>query len=224
MANSESTLKESHGTLGDVPEETGVSSLGIRIGMIGTNFKIAQISAREQLARKITLEKLLRLRLDEMEGGPTEIVLLSTCNRIEVYYASEEMEKTADILSACFTLPQSTKRSEENFGTYEYSDGRAIEHLFEVAAGLDSLVIGEAQILAQVREASKIANERGLCGPLLAKLFSKAYDAGREIRESYPRFTNGFRNSVSLSVSDLISTHFEKKKPNILLIGSGKMI
>ena len=203
-----------------------LSGLNVHIGVIGTNFKTARIESREDLARKITVDKLVHLRGSELGKSGIEIVLLSTCNRIEVYYASEDLEESTKVLRSLFWIPQSGGLSEGDFKTYNYSDDHAIEHLFEVSAGLDSLVIGEAQILSQVRESCKLANERGLCGPALSKLFSKAYGTGKEIRESYPKFTNGFRNSVSLSVSDLITAHFGSRrlKPNILLVGSGKMI
>ncbi|MGI0078537.1 MAG: glutamyl-tRNA reductase [Nitrososphaerales archaeon] len=208
---------------GNAIEDSLISGLNIHVGVIGANFKTASIAAREDLARRITIEKLVHWRAKELGNGVTEIVLLSTCNRVEIYYASEDLEKAAGTLRSLFLL---NKDPELDFKTYNYADSRAIEHLFEVSSGLDSLVIGEAQILSQVRDSCKLANERGLCGPALSKLFSKACSTGKEIREAYPKFTNGFRSSVSLSVIDLITDHYGNRelKPNILLVGSGKMI
>lgn len=222
LTENDSWRKESQ--MPRIPSDRPLSGLNLHIGVIGTNFKTAPIIAREDLARKITIDRLVHLKRNELAKSGTEIVLLSTCNRVEVYYASEDLEKATGVLGSLF-LPNKGL-TEGYFKTYNYSGGQAIEHLFEVSAGLDSLVIGEAQILFQIRDSCKLANERGLCGPALSKLFSKAYTTGKEIRESYPNFTNGFRNSVSLSVSDLIMDHFGKDrlKPNILLVGSGKMI
>ncbi len=227
MEEIESKQEGSETTFLSRSSENVPGGLNLHIGLIGANFKTAPIAVREVLARGITVEKLAHLKGNKLAKSGTELVLLSTCNRIEIYYACENLSDTTKILRQVFIEAHLQYGPVTNdFRTYTYSDSRAIEHLFEVSAGLDSLVVGEAQILSQVHEACRVANERGLCGPALSKLFSKAYSTGREIRESYPRFTNGFRNSISLSVSDLIASHFgtRKERPNIVLVGSGKMI
>jgi glutamyl-tRNA reductase len=199
----------------------GSRSQAVHLGIIGVNFKTAPISVREKLARKITIDRLADLKQKELINNQIEFVLLSTCNRIEIYFAVEAFEPVLKTLRSLFEL----EKKEADFHAYEFADRRAIEHLFAVSSGLDSLVVGEAQILIQVREECKLANEKGICGPTLSKLFAKAHTTGREIRESYPRFTNGFRNSISLSVMDLIAGRFEgSAKPNLLLVGAGKMI
>ncbi len=207
------------------PLEDFAPNLNTHLGVIGVNFKTAPISAREQLARTISLEKLRQLKNRKVLSSDVELILLSTCNRIEVYFATENLKQVIDPLRSLFLTVSSSMPID--FRTYQNYDGQAIEHIFTVAAGLDSLVIGEAQILSQVGEACRKANENGLCGPTLSKLFSKAFSVGREIRESYPKLTSGFRNSVSLSVLNLIQRYFEDWsdiRPNLLLVGSGKMI
>lgn len=200
---------------------------------MGVNFKTAPIEVREKLSRLVTIGPLEELQKEEEGRGTNasgETLLLSTCNRVEIYFATEDLETTRNLIAKLFRVeskdPDDHHRKEESasYQIYEYADEYAVQHLLSVASGLDSLIVGESQILLQVREACKIANEKKLCGPVLSKLFAKAYTTGKEIREAYPRFTNGFKNSVSLSVIQIIAEHFRDRHPNILLVGSGKMI
>lgn len=95
-----------------------------------------------------------------------------------------------------------------------------------MAAGFDSLVVGEAQILTQVKQALHTVEIHKLSGRVLSRLFLKSYSTGREVREKYAYITNGFRNSVSSSVADLVSGKFNTdkgRKLSVFLIGSGKM-
>ena len=202
-----------------------VSVPATRVGVIGVNFKTGPIEVREKLGKLVTVEALEKLQKENRSSGETESVLLSTCNRVEVYFASEDLVATRGLFTNLFLAESIDQNQKVDYHTYEYADERAIEHIFDVASGLDSLIMGEAQILLQVKLASATASEKKLSGPILAKLFSKAYTTGKEIREAYPIFTNGFKNSVSLSVVELISDHFrDRPGPNILLVGSGKMI
>ncbi len=186
-----------------------------RIGVVGINFKTAPISVREHFARSITIDEVAKL------GDPNvcEFVLLSTCNRVELYYYYETSSELSESVENVFRRTATG----EQFKFYHHRGVSAVTHLFEVAGGLDSLVVGETQILSQVREAAKQSGK--VCGPVLSKMFAKAYDCGRRLREENPNFTNGMKNSVSLSVLRFISNSFsQKSKPNILLVGSGKMI
>jgi glutamyl-tRNA reductase len=202
-----------------------VSVPATRVGVIGVNFKTAPIEVREKLGKLVTIEALEKLQRENRSSSDIESLLLSTCNRVEVYFASEDIAVTRNLFTNLFLAESIDQNQKVDYHTYEYADERAIEHIFDVSSGLDSLIVGEAQILQQVKQASRVASEKRLSGPILAKLFSKAYTTGKEIREAYPRFTNGFKNSVSLSVVELIADHFrDRAGPNILLVGSGKMI
>ncbi|MGI0090418.1 MAG: glutamyl-tRNA reductase [Nitrososphaerales archaeon] len=190
-----------------------------QIGVIGASFKTASIAAREELAKNVTLEKVFLL-LDQNPAtfSDAQVVLLSTCNRFEFYYY------TSDSVELTKSLRNLFKGISHGFRVYQYSGSLAVHHLFNVAAGLDSLVIGESQILSQVRSASRLSIESKISGPVISKLFSKAYENAKKLREEYPKFANGLKSSVSHSVIDLISREYGEKKPNVLLIGSGKMI
>lgn len=200
----------------------------VHVAVVGSNFKTTPINQREKLAKAITLDSLLRLK-HELQDEP-ELILLSTCNRVEIYLAGVNLNPILESFVNLFSELLQIQSKELEF--YSYVDLAAIMHLFEVASGLDSLVLGEAQILLQVSDAAKKASQLGLAGEVLMRLFAKAYSVGREIRNSYPEFTNGFKNSVINPVLHVIEDYlkteteprFLHRKPNLLLIGSGKMI
>ena len=191
-----------------------------KIGIVGVSFKTAPIAVREKLASNLRIENLEELKNRLAESGCDEIALLSTCNRTEIYYFLGANSKFSETLKDLFRKQE----SQATFQIYHYVGIAAINHMFEVAAGLDSLVLGEAQILSQVKESGKRSEEKGLSGPIISKLFSKAFENGRKLREENPEFAHGLNKSVSRAVLELISSLFPMKKPNILLVGSGKMI
>ena len=192
------------------------------VGVIGASFKTAPIEAREELARSITIDLIGHLK-SEHAFDSSEVVLLSTCNRVEAYYHNS-YAPSSDLPQALESLFK-IKRGEEQYQIYHYLGTQAVEHLFNVAAGLDSLIMGEEQILAQVREAGRLSAERGLSGPITSKLFARAYENARRVREENPNFARGLNNSVSTAVLDFITRKFSgRRRPNLLLVGSGKMI
>ncbi len=190
-----------------------------RVGIVGTNFKYSPISVGEKLARDLTLARLLDLKMKARENEPAELVLLSTCNRSEIYYYQRSSSSKLSI-EAENLFRQNVQESSQ---LYHYTGLSAIKHLFEVACGLDSLVIGEEQILAQVGEAIKLSARHGLAGPILSKLFSAACDSGRKVRETNSRFVSGQYDSISSAVIELVYQRFHKEyKPNLLVVGTGK--
>jgi glutamyl-tRNA reductase len=184
------------------------------LGMIGTSFKTSPIESRERIAERVTFESIERLVSNDPSLPGSEITLLATCNRIEVYYYGESGRMKRAL----------RKLLNDESELYEFAAKDAATHLFRVAAGLDSLVIGETQILFQVKEASKQSSERGLSAEVLTRLFSRAYETAKQVREKNPSFARGLNYSVSHAVLDLISETFKTRKPNLMLIGSGKMI
>ena len=205
--------------------DSKLETKGVHVGVVGTSFKTAPIPVREEFARKIRVEALLNAR-ERIPETDVELVLLSTCNRAEIYFASREVGRVSRELEKLFEHEEFKKGTD--FRTYTYTDSKAIAYLFNVASGLDSLVIGEAQILSQVRDAYRSSSESGLCGYVLSKLFLKAYHVGKLMRESYPSLGGRSKNSISTSVTQLISKyceeHYKSARPNVLLVGSGKMI
>jgi len=150
---------------------------------IGMNHQTSSVQLREQFAFDESKLNAALARVgcgNQHPGCISEMVILSTCNRVEVYAASSQVDFSAleDLLAEIHHLPV------EAFHpfTYRLADGEAVEHLSRVAAGLDSLVIGEPQILGQVAGALERAREVNTAGKLLSRLFYTAIHAGKRAR------------------------------------------
>jgi glutamyl-tRNA reductase len=154
----------------------------LRIAMIGCNHRTAPVELRERVA--FTPEQALRaadeLRLRGILG---EAVVLSTCNRSELYGVTVETpEGAAEAMEGFFTSFHKIGPAELNGKIYRQAGGEAVRHLFRVASGLDSMLLGEAEILGQVREAYLRAFEHGSTGPVLNRLFQSALEVGKRVR------------------------------------------
>lgn len=191
--------------------------------MIGLNHKIASISLRERLAFSpervpVALDQIINSESSKIK----EAVLLSTCNRTEVYVctcdSSEGEERLRDFLADHAKL--STERLQGM--QYVLRGEEVAKHLMKVAAGLDSLVLGENEILGQVRSAAKIAHDSGKTGPILSTLFSYAVRAGKRARTE----TEIGRGDVSVAsvVVEMAEQAFGPLNDRTaLLIGAGKI-
>ena len=146
----------------------------------GLNYKTVPVEVREQYALSQEAQKEALDRWDE-EGPLQEIVLLGTCNRCEVYAASEAPISPQELQDYYLSLlPQRPPVRPGYFYTCEGRD--CIRHLLRVAASLDSLILGEGQILSQVKQAYQQAHERGTTGALLNMLFQQAIATGKKVR------------------------------------------
>lgn len=177
----------------------------MHLTVIGLNHRTAPIEVRE----KISLSKeAIRQKLCELDCD--EAVLLSTCNRTELY-ASLDVERLKKIFFDC---------ADEYL--YTFHGAECIRHLFEVASSLDSLVIGEGQILSQVKEAYSIAKDVGATGTVLNTLFNRAIAVGKKVRTE----TRIAYNSVSVSYA-AVELAAEKLGGLVgreaLIFGAGKM-
>lgn len=193
--------------------EQSLHANALSLGVVGVSFKTAEIESREELAKRIDLDSISDLIDHEKSLGHFELVLLSTCNRMEIYYYGKESP-----------LVEALKRFLGDLNVYHFRAEKAVTHLFNVTAGLDSLVVGEAQILSQVNDALKLSANRALSGEVMTRLFSKACETARMVREQNPTFSSGTNYSVSHAALELIKKEYGDRKPNLLLIGSGKMI
>jgi glutamyl-tRNA reductase len=187
------------------------------VNILGINHKTAPVALREKVA--FTEDRLgaalLTLR---QELGVAEALILSTCNRTEVYWTgtvsgsqlSQWLERHhGDNLDLAASL-------------YVHQESRAIEHTFSVASGLDSMVLGEVQILGQLKDAYRIAQESGSTGPILNKLFQAAFSAAKRVRTE----TRIGANAVSLAsatVSLARRVYEDLSAHNVLLVGAGDM-
>ena len=149
---------------------------------LGISFRRAPIELLERLAfTDDDLTKAYR-RLEDLEGVD-EAVILSTCNRVEVYGNVASFHSGFLALKRLLAEPRGVDVDELAEPLYSHWDHDAAEHLFGVAAGLDSMVLGETQIHAQVREALRRAEAEGAVGPTLTGLFHAGSRAGRRVRQ-----------------------------------------
>lgn len=155
----------------------------------------------------------------------SELVLLSTCNRVEVYAAADNgNEPLAESDITNFISQFHNVPSDEFTGTVLSRHGApAIEHLFEVVCSLDSMVLGEPQIVTQVKDAYRIARENDSCGPLTNVLFQHALAVSARVR-SETKLSEGRVSIASVAVGDFgrsIFNRFDNK--TVLVIGAGEM-
>jgi glutamyl-tRNA reductase len=183
----------------------------IRLVLVGTSHHHAPIELREQVARGREDAQELAARLAQ---GEREAVCLSTCNRTELYVAADDPEQAErDAVAALATLGPEVEPA-----LYRLQDRAAAHHLFRVAAGLDSLVPGEGEILGQVR----LAQELGTTGPLLDRVFRQALHAGRKVRAQTA--IGESPSSVSAAAAALAEQVFGSLDGrSILLLGAGKV-
>jgi glutamyl-tRNA reductase len=140
----------------------------------------APVEVREQVAfAPCTARSFLR-RLKE-DGTVTEAVLLSTCNRTELYAMAED-ENAKERLFDSLASEKGLERDLLERHSYWLTDDEAVQHLYRVASSLDSMVVGEAQILGQVREAYRMATEELCAGPILNRLFHTSLRVGKKVR------------------------------------------
>ena len=149
--------------------------------LLGVSHRTAPIDLRERLdfsSRDVgaAVEALAT------RSSAAESVVLSTCNRSEIYVASAAPVQSRDeivrFLTEYHQLPAETFAPH----LFSFSDAEAARHLFTVAAGLDSMVVGEPQILGQVKDAFQAASERRCTGPVLSKLFHWSFNVGKRVR------------------------------------------
>jgi glutamyl-tRNA reductase len=183
--------------------------------LVGISHRVAPVELRERVALSEDEAAALARELAAPDG---EAVCLSTCNRTELYLAGEDLSAAADravaALAAQATLPEGELRPV----LYRLEDEAAGIHLFRVAAGLDSMVPGEGEILGQVRN----AYEAGKPGPLLDRLFRQAIHAGKKVRTETAIAESPA--SVSSAAAALAEQVFgDLTGCRVLLVGAGKI-
>jgi glutamyl-tRNA reductase len=186
--------------------------------LVGTSYQRAPVELRELLAYDPALR---REALGRLGAGGAEAAVLSTCNRTEVYGVSAEPAELEERIYGELAGLSGLSHTELAPALYSVSDEAAAVHLFRVAAGLDSMVPGEAQILGQVREAYEAARETETTGATLHRLFRQALRVGKRVRTETAIGENPA--SVSSAAAQLAERVFEDLAGRrILLVGAGK--
>lgn len=186
--------------------------------VVGLSHKTASVELREQFAVKALNLVSCSNRL-KIEEGIDEIVLLSTCNRVEIYLASRhETSRISSVLQSLYDGSPDLRAH-----SYIHRNLDAMRHLFHVAAGLDSMVLGETEITGQVKKAYEIARASRLTGATLNRVFQKAFQIVKEIRTN-TLIGRGATSvgSVAAELAERIFPHDLPGQP-VIIIGAGQM-
>jgi glutamyl-tRNA reductase len=189
------------------------------IVVVGLSHRTAPVELREQLA--VPLDSL-GATAKEIAAlpGVREAMLVATCNRVEAYVACESATRSVEALRGFFA--GRAPGSAVGDCLYEYADESAVRHVFRVASSLDSMVVGEPQILGQVKEAYAAADSAGALGPTLRRAISRAFSAAKRVRTETGIATG--RVSVASVAVDLATQIFGTLAARrVLLLGAGKM-
>jgi glutamyl-tRNA reductase len=196
----------------------------MHIHCLGINHQIASLSLREKLA--FTEEEIQdvyvnwRQNINPSLARVDEILILSTCNRVEIYAVADtwRFAQLESFLSTCKGVSLEDLESH----IYQLGDEEAVDHLLRVAAGLDSLVLGEPQILGQVARSLHLAQERNVIGPILSRLFQTALHAGKRSRSetAISQSPTSIASAAIRLVEELIPNLHEA---SIGILGAGEM-
>ncbi|MEM7146099.1 MAG: glutamyl-tRNA reductase [Verrucomicrobiota bacterium] len=187
---------------------------------LGVNHKTAPVEVRERFAFS---KSALEAALQEVAGGEgiDETVVLSTCNRVEVYAVCESSDAGLAHLEGYLRDHFGVEKGEVDL-FYRLRDGETARHLFRVASGLDSMVLGETEIFGQVKKAYAAAHGAGVTSRLLNKLFQHSFKVGKAVRSS-THIARGATSVGSVAV-DLAEKIFgDLGKCQVMVLGAGDM-
>jgi glutamyl-tRNA reductase len=188
--------------------------------VVGLSHRTAPLELRERVDFQGRVDPALRALA--ARGATLEAVVLSTCNRAEVYAACDDLAATRTDLTAYVSEFHGVDRAELEPHLYHLADLDAALHLFRVAAGLDSLVVGEPQILGQVKEAHTVATAVQTVGPVLNRLFHSSFATGKRVRTETGLASGAV--SVSYAAVALARKIFgDLTGRNVLVVGAGEM-
>lgn len=190
------------------------------IVVFGLNHTTAPIEVREKLY--VSEDTIPALTKELKEEGLNENIVLSTCNRTEFYFSCENIEGALDKIYQ--TLSKYFHMDEEWLKEYTYllTNEDAYRHLFLVASGLDSMVVGEPQILGQVKDAYRLATDCNTTGFLLDKVFHKTFNVAKRIRtETKVGYNPVSISGMAIELAKKIFGELPGKK--ILVVGAGEM-
>ncbi len=193
----------------------------MHILVIGLSHQTAPVALRERLAfRREELPAAFGRLRDEC--GVQESAILSTCNRVEIYARVPDLHQAPDELATFLTRHANIDASDLAASLYRYSEPQSVRHLFSVASGLDSMVLGEGEILGQVKHAYACAKDHGATGRVLNVLFQKAINTAKAVR-SQTGIGNGHGSVGTVAVDFAEKIFGSLSQQTVLLIGAGKI-
>ena len=187
---------------------------------VGLSHHTANVETRERFAGSAGVDSTLRA------AGCAEALVLTTCNRVEVYGASEKRVST-DLIAECLARhdQSASALTDRHYSDvppfYRYEDEKCVQHLFRVASGLDSMVVGETEILGQAKKAYQSARGCDAVGPCLHRLFQRAFRVAKQVRTD-TEITRGSVSVGSIAV-DLAQRIFgQLSNCKVLVLGAGE--
>ncbi len=189
--------------------------------VVGLNYKTAVVEVREKLFfQKDELFTALS-KLTEYSSVQA-CVILSTCNRVEVYASVDKINEGIDNIINFLCKFKNINLEHINYSVYKKNCQMAVTHLFKVASGIDSMVVGEYQIQGQVRDAYFFAKDSGFTNNLVNKLFQTAINIGKRVRTE-TEIGKGSLSVATLAVELIKQVFRGREKFNVLLVGAGDM-
>lgn len=189
--------------------------------LVGISHRTAPVDLREQVDFQVRGVEVALRALDSRRAT-REAVVLSTCNRAEVYTACDDVDVARRSVVAFLSEFHGIEPASLKPHVYDLADLEVPRHLFRVAAGLDSLVVGEPQILGQVKDAHTTAAAAQAAGPVLNRLFHSSFGVGKRVRTETALGSGAV--SVSFAAVSLAKKIFgDLKGRNVLVVGAGEM-
>jgi glutamyl-tRNA reductase len=205
---------------------TRIYNFPVSVVALGLNHTTAPLDLRGRLAfAPEQLAPALHGLRERLQRALPETAIVSTCNRTELYVAAKPKQVSELVLPAVDWLAQhgGVDAGQLRHHTYVREDSDAARHAFRVAAGLDSMVLGEPQILGQMKQAVRQADEAGTLGATLHQLFQRSFAVAKEVRTA----TEIGAHSISMAAAAvrLAAELFEDmRQTNVLFVGAGEMI
>jgi glutamyl-tRNA reductase len=188
--------------------------------VLGATHHTAPLAVRERLSLDAVATDALRGELAGI-AGLREFTVLSTCNRVEFYGVAAAPSAAAEV-QARFCARQRFASAEFEQFRLSLSGADAVKHLLEVTAGLDSQMLGETEIFGQVKEAYGAAQARGHTGPVLNRVFQKAFQAAKHVR-THTAITEGQVSVANVAVELALNIFGDLASTRILLLGAGEI-
>jgi glutamyl-tRNA reductase len=189
--------------------------------VVGLNYRSAPVEIRERFALPANVLEAA-LQTLKRTGRVQECVVVSTCNRTEIYAVAEDRVSGEEEIREYLSELSGLGREQFEPHLYQHGEMNAVRHLFRVTSGLDSMVLGETQILGQVRSAFLFAQEKGATGPIFNNLFRRAVTVAKRAHTETQIGENAV--SVSYAAVELAKKIFESlDHKTVLIIGAGKM-
>ena len=189
--------------------------------VVGCNHRSASVEMRERVAVPASRVPKALGDLASREHL-AEVVLLSTCNRTEIYARCTKFHAAVSDVLAFLSEQAGAAPERLSDHLYTFYDDAAVAHLFAVAAGLDSMILGEGEILGQVRDAWQQAEAEGVTGPMLRRVFRHAVAAGKRVRHE-TAIGRGAQSVSSAAVALAERTMFSLRGRSVLVLGAGEV-